>query len=94
MMTMDITFYSTEGCFFCQQLKELFARANLSYTEIKVIANAEGETPAGKIMYQDFAVEHPGVRKFPFVIIDGNPVGGLVDTAKLLVKEGLVSANK
>ena len=37
---------------------------------------------------------YPGVRSFPYVIIDDNPVGGLVETVKLFVKEGLVSSKK
>ena len=32
---MDITIYTTEGCYYCDQLKELFRRANITnYTTL------------------------------------------------------------
>ena len=33
-------------------------------------------------------------RSFPYVIIDGEVIGGLVETAKFLVEKNLVSSNK
>ena len=34
-----ITVYSTEGCFYCEQMKLLMDRAKLSFTEIEVTDN-------------------------------------------------------
>ena len=82
---MDIKIYTNEGCIWCTRTKELFARANVEYTEIK---------------WQDLEVDdqlelktkYPGVTGFPVVIIDDEFVGGLVDTAKVFLKKGLVTA--
>ena len=38
--------------------------------------------------------EYAEAKSFPFVVIDGEVVGGLVDTAKYLVQKGLVSSKK
>ena len=82
---MDIQIYTNEGCIWCTRTKELFARANVKYTEIK---------------WQDLEVDdqlklktkYPDVTGFPVVIIDDEFVGGLVDTAKVFLKKGLVTA--
>mgnify|MGYP005665114057 FL=1 len=63
----------------------MFARANVEYNEIK---------------WQDLEVDdqlklktkYPDVTGFPVVIIDDEFVGGLVDTAKVFLKKGLVTA--
>ena len=82
---MDIQIYTNEGCIWCTRTKELFARANVEYNEIK---------------WQDLEVDdqlklktkYPDVTGFPVVIIDDEFVGGLVDTAKVFLKKGLVTA--
>ena len=81
---MEIKAYTSAGCFYCDQLKELFKRANLEYTTLEVTAENKAH----------FRREHPNVISFPYVIIDGEGVGGLVETAKFLIKRGLVSAKK
>jgi len=37
-------------------------------------------------------VECPDAKTYPYVIIDGEPIGGLVETAKLFIEKGLVSS--
>ena len=83
---MDIIIYTNEGCIWCTRTKELFSRANVEYTEIK---------------WKDLEVEDQLKLKtkygstltgFPVVIIDDELVGGLVDTAKIFLKKGLVTA--
>ena len=82
---MDIQIYTNEGCIWCTRTKELFARANVEYNEIK---------------WQDLEVDdqlklktkYPDVTGFPVVIIDDEFIGGLVDTAKVFLKKGLVTA--
>ena len=80
----SITFYSTDGCFYCEQMKLLMERASLDYNEIKV---TKDESDA-------FLKKYPNAVGYPYVIIDGKEIGGLVETAKKFVKEGLVSSGK
>ena len=82
---MDIKIYTSTGCFYCTQVKELCKRAEVEYNEIVI-----GEDIARK----DFNEEHPNCDGFPWVIIDGQTVGGLIPTAKYFLKEGFVSARK
>ena len=81
---MEIKVYTTPGCFYCTQVKELFKRAELEYEESII-----DETNR-----LDFRTKYPLAVAFPFVLIDNEPVGGLVETARVLVKRGLVSAKK
>jgi len=81
---MEIKAYTSPGCFYCDQLKELLKRAKLDANVI-LINNDNKE---------QFRKEYPQVGSFPYVIIDGENIGGLVETAKFLVKRGLVSAKK
>ena len=82
---MEITAYTIDGCNYCDKLKELFARANVEYSTILV-----GED----ITRQEFLESYPDVSGYPYVIIDGEPVGGLVETATLFLQRGLVSSKK
>ena len=92
---MEITAYTTADCFYCYQLKELFKRAEIEYTVIEVIDNhSDPSERPGTIRRGAFARDFPDVLGFPHVIIDGKSVGGLVNTAKILVSKGLVSAKK
>jgi glutaredoxin len=82
---MEIVAYTLEGCSSCNHLRELFKRADVSYEEKKVRVDLTLEV---------FMEEFPGVQQFPFVVIDGEKIGGLLEVAKLFVKKGLVSSNK
>ena len=42
----------------------------------------------------EFKGKYPLATGFPYVIIDGEVVGGLVETARLFIKKGLVSSGK
>ncbi len=78
---MDIKIYTSQGCFYCDQMKELCKRAKVEYQAIdvspdelrKLFSNAAG---------------------YPHVVIDGEEIGGLVETAKYFLKEGLISVRK
>ena len=95
---MKIVAYTTDGCFYCVKLKELFARAELEYDAIDVVNVAPWELDPtlhkNKMAKPDFEKQYPGVNGFPFVVIDDEPVGALVQTAKFLLDRGLVSARK
>lgn len=82
---MEITSYTLTGCPSCNHLKELFKRANVQYEEIVLRVD---------MSIEDFQQIYPSIGNFPYVIIDGEPVGGLLETVKLFVKEGLVSSKK
>jgi glutaredoxin len=82
---MDIKIYTTPGCKYCTQLKELIVRADLEYEEFLV------NTPELK---ENFKSKYPEASTFPFVIIDEEVVGGLVETAKMFVVNGLVKSRK
>ena len=82
---MEILIYTTSGCFYCDQAKKLCERANVDYQTIEVGTDMTRE---------DFTKLYPHVIGSPFVIIDGNEIGNLVDLAKHFLKEGLVSVNK
>lgn len=82
---MNIEAYFLIGCSHCRTLKQLFERANVEYT-----AHYVKET----MSMQDFKQKYPDISQFPFVVIDGNRIGGLVETAKLFIDKGLVSSNK
>ncbi len=78
---MDIKIYSSPGCFYCEQMKELCRRAEVEYESIEISS-------------QELSALYPKALSYPYVIIDGKEIGGLVDAAKHFIKEGLVSANK
>ena len=82
---MEIIAYTSKGCFYCDKLKELFSRANVNPTIVSVGTDMTRE---------EFKETFPLATGYPYVIIDGEPVGGLVETAKLFVQKGLVSSKK
>ena len=82
---MEILIYTTSGCFYCDQAKKLCERANVEYQTKEIGVD---------ISKEDFTKLYPHVIGSPFVIIDGNEIGNLVDLAKHFLKEGLVSVNK
>lgn len=85
MNIVKIEAYTLPGCSACKTLKELFDRAKVPYQEITVNKD---------ITLQEFQSHRPNVRNFPFVVIDGHPIGGLVEVVQLFVNEGLVSSKK
>ena len=87
---MKITAYTTSGCFYCTQLKELFKRANLEYE----LVECHDVDPMFVENWKRLRSEYPDVRSYPFVVIDGNRIGGIVETAKFLKEKGLVSSRK
>lgn len=82
---MLIEIYTIPGCTYCVKAKELMERAELEYTQYVV----------GKDILRDsFKEQYPKATSYPYVVIDSEPVGGLVDTVKLFVERGLVSSKK
>ncbi len=82
---MNITIYTSSGCIYCEKIKELMKRANVEYEAVLI----------GKdISRQEFKNKYPFASGFPYTIIDGKEIGGLVETVKLFVEKGLVSSKK
>jgi len=85
---MEIKAYTKVGCKFCGNLIELFKRAGVEYTTI-VVGEQANQCPT-----EIFQKEYPEVYAFPFVVIDGEKIGGLVETAKLFLDKNLVTVPK
>jgi|TARA_B100001057_G_scaffold263822_1_gene263983 glutaredoxin len=85
---MEITIYTNEGCIWCSRTKELMARASVEYTEVNWQKITVEEQVQLKEKFGDKLVS------FPVVVIDDEFVGGLVETAKIFLKKGLVSARQ
>ena len=85
---MEITIYTNEGCIWCVRTKELMARAEVEYTEIKWSSLTLDEQLKLK---NELGAK---LQAFPAVVIDDEFVGGLVDVAKIFLKKGLVSTRQ
>jgi glutaredoxin len=81
---MLVTIYTKPGCKYCKHAKELFERANVEWEEVV----CEGQN-LGRL-----SRDYPDAVSYPYIIVDGEPVGGLVETAKLFLQKGLVSSKK
>jgi glutaredoxin len=85
-VSMDITIYTTIGCGYCVKVKELMNRAGIKdYNEVNIPRD---------ILKEDFKIKFPFATGYPYVIIDGKEIGGLVETVKYFVENGLVSSKK
>jgi len=82
---MEIVAYTNPGCSHCTTLKQLFKRALVNYTEVTV---------GRDINFQLFQQKFPKANGYPYVIINGEEIGGLVETAKLFLEKGLVDPPK
>ena len=60
----------------------------MEYTTI-VVGEKANQCPT-----EVFRKEYPDVIGFPFVVIDGEKIGGLVETAKLFLDKNLVTVPK
>jgi glutaredoxin len=82
---MKIIAYTSPGCFYCEQLKELFRRADVEYDLVVV------ETKEDK---ENFKSMFPNAVGYPHVVIDDEEYPGIVPVAKLFLQKGLVSSPK
>ncbi len=82
---MDIKIYTSPGCFYCDQAKELCKRAGVEYKSYEIGTD---------LTRSEFLELYPDANSYPYVTIDGEPIGGLVETAKYFLKEGLISVRK
>jgi glutaredoxin 3 len=78
---MEIVAYTLPTCSYCSNLKELFRRAKVEYTEVMVRKD---------ITVEEFQEKYPSVNVFPFVVIDNQTIGGLVETIKVFLEKELI----
>ncbi len=67
MMNKNVIIYTKDNCPFCVKAKEQLSQKNQIYTEMKI-----GED----LSREDFMEIFPNVRTVPFIIINGEEVGG------------------
>jgi len=79
---MEIKVYTLPNCSSCAHLRELMSRANQTYTENQIGTD---------MTIEEFQSEYPGVNALPYVIINGEQIGGLVEVARKFLKDGLVT---
>ena len=89
---MEITAYTTPTCSHCKTLIQLFERAGVEYTKFTVTRSPSVDP--NSMLTDSFRKMYPDRTGFPFVIIDGKEIGGLVETARFFLEKGLVSAKK
>lgn len=82
---MDIQIYKKPGCGYCVKIDELMTRAGIK-AEIIMIGK--------DITVEEFKTNYPNAKGVPHVVIDGEEIGGLVETVKYFVEKGLVSSKK
>lgn len=82
---MDIQIYKKSGCGYCVKIDELMKRADITPTVIMIGSDISNE---------EFKTKYPDAKGVPFVIIDGQQIGGLMETVKYFVEKGLVSSRK
>jgi glutaredoxin len=80
---MDIKIYTSNGCKYCTQAKKLLQRAGFTQYE-------EISCPNKEFLLSDY----PNATSWPWVIVDGKEIGGLVETARYFLEEGVVSSDK
>jgi glutaredoxin 3 len=66
-MQNKVTIYSKDNCPYCVQAKRLLEEKGKSYKEINI---------GRDIRRDDFMSLFPNVRTVPFIIIDGDEIGG------------------
>jgi glutaredoxin len=67
MQMSKVIIYTKDQCPFCVQAKNLFSAKGVSYQEMKI---------GTELTREEFMEIFPNVRTVPFIIIDGEQVGG------------------
>lgn len=79
---MEVTIYTAPGCDACVHLKTLLVRANLEWNEIVI---------GQDMSMNSFRTKFPQVKSTPYTVIDKKNYPSIVDVARMLLKEGLVT---
>ena len=67
---MSVIVYSKDNCGYCDKAKNLLLSKGQTYTEVKL---------GQDIIREDFMSLFPEVKTMPFIIIDGQHIGGYTD---------------
>ena len=78
---MNFTVFSKEGCPYCEKIKEV-----LKLTEINFVVYTLGEQFDKDAFYGEFGEGST----FPQVVVDGNKLGGCIDTIKYLKEQKII----
>lgn len=82
---MDIKIYTLTGCHYCVKIKELLKRAKVEYTELL----------AGRdFTVEDFRKQFPTASGYPIMTVDEEYIGGVTESVKFFVDNGMVSSKK
>lgn len=82
---MDIQIYTLRGCGSCTKIKELLSRIGVPYTENRIGVD---------ISKEQFLDTYPDVSGYPQMVVDGNLIGGLMDSVKFFVENKMISSKK
>ena len=82
---MEIKIYTSTGCGYCSKIKELLRRVDLEYTEYRLGQDFTRE---------EFTEMFSGATGYPQMTIDGQNIGGLTDSVKYFVENGMISSKK
>ena len=81
----DIVIYTMKGCGHCDRIKELLKRAEVQYSEKKLDVD---------FTVKELNEQFPMATGYPVMVIDGQYIGGVVESVKYFVEKGLVSSKK
>lgn len=78
---MNFTVYSKDGCPYCSKIKSIFEQRKFNYTVYELNEDFNKD---------EFYAEFGDGSTFPQVILDGEHLGGCVDTVKYLSDNKLI----
>ena len=77
----NFTVYSKDGCTHCEKIEEVFKLSGLNFVTYKLGKNFDE---------QGFVSEFGEGATFPQVVLNGEKLGGCVDTVKFLKEKQLI----
>ena len=80
---MNFAVFTKDGCPYCDKVKQV-----LELTESKFVVYNLGQHFEGKDFYGEFGEGST----FPQVVVDGNKLGGCVDTIKFLKENKIINS--
>jgi glutaredoxin len=82
---MEIKIYTSTGCGYCSKIKELLRRVDLEYTEYRLGKDFSKE---------EFNELFPDASGYPQMKIDNKNIGGLTDSVRYFVENGMISSKR
>ena len=77
----NFTVYSKDGCTHCEKIEEVFKLSGLNFVTYKLGKNFDE---------QGFVSEFGEGSTFPQIVLNGEKLGGCVDTVKFLKEKQLI----